>query len=224
MLTKFRPDFVVVFDFDGVVINSMNVQRKALFESHKAIVGKGEPSFEEFLNHSGDSISNIFQKMGLPLEMIPVYVEVSRNSLSEIQVFDGIRDLLRTLNNKGVKCAICTGKDKSRTLEILKYLDLDKYFQAVCCSDEVENPKPHQESLLLALNRLNASKDNAVMIGDAVNDIYCARDAGVKSIAVTWGEVDFIDLKNANPNFLVETVSELGYLIFRLVRPDLSIV
>ena len=134
-------------------------------------------------------ITNIFLKMKLPLEMIEPYRRISRERVWAIKVYDGMKDLLELLKKKGYECAICTGKDRLRTLEILDKLKLSKYFKTVACSDDVKNPKPHPDSLNMAINNLGVRRDNVVMIGDAKNDILCAKRAGVKVIAVTWGEV-----------------------------------
>lgn len=58
----------VIFDFDGVIINSLEVQRKAFTASYNKVIGEGTPPFKEFLSHSGNSIHNIFEIMGLPSE------------------------------------------------------------------------------------------------------------------------------------------------------------
>lgn len=207
----------VIFDFDGVVINSTEVQRQAFFESYKIAVGDGGiPSFEEFLSHSGDSLPNIFNKMNLPLEMVLPYREISRRKITEIKVYDGMRELLAELKGNKYKCGLCTGKDRARTLEILDNTDLFKYFDTLVCSDDVCNPKPHPESLALCLEKLSTTRENSIMIGDARNDILCAKSAGVKSIAVTWGDTDVKDLKKERPDYIVNSIEELKGCLFDL--------
>jgi pyrophosphatase PpaX len=206
----------VVFDFDGVIINSSEIQKQALMESYRLIVGKGTPSFDEFLSHSGDSLENIFIKMKLPLEMVEPYRAISRERISAVKIYDGIKDLLVFLKKNGYKCALCTGKDRLRTLELLGKLMLSEYFETVVCSDDVKNPKPHPESLICAINNLGISAANTVMIGDARNDIICARKAGVKVIAVTWGDFPRKVLEQEFPDYLVNTVDELLAVILKL--------
>lgn len=207
----------IVFDFDGVIINSSEIQKRALMESYRLIVGEGTPSFDEFLSYSGDSLENIFLKMKLPLEMIEPYRAISREGISAIKIYDGIKNLLRFLKKNGYKCALCTGKDRLRTIELLDKLMLNEYFETIVCSDDVKNPKPHPDSLIRAINNLGVSPDNAVMIGDARNDIICAKRAGVKSIAVTWGDVPKKVLEQETPDYLVNTVDELLTVILKFV-------
>lgn len=200
----------IIFDFDGVIINSSEVQRQALFESYKLVVGDDKtPSFEEFFSHSGDSLCNILRKMDLPLAMIEPYRNISRKRRGLIKVYQGIRELIIQLKSEGFKCGLCTGKDRDRTVEILKELDLLQLFDTVVCSDDVENPKPSPDSLLFAINNIGIRCEDVVMIGDARNDILCARSVGVKNIAVTWGDVARSVLEEESPDYIVNTMDEL---------------
>lgn len=206
----------IIFDFDGVIINSHDVQVKALTESFKAICGEGIPPNKDFFKLSGDSLKNIFTQLSLPLEMIPIYKKISRENIGLIKIHEGMIELLQKLNEIGCICALCTGKDRSRTIEILKHFGLEQYFAIIVCSDDVENPKPHPESLFLIINALNASRDDIVMIGDGVNDILSAKSAGISSIAVTWGDVPEKELKKFASGHIVSEVEILSNIIFNI--------
>jgi pyrophosphatase PpaX len=207
----------VIFDFDGVIIDSTEVQRRALFESYELIVGgKDHPSFDEFLSHSGDSLVNILRKMKLPVEMVGHYKVVSRRNLGDIKVYEGIEELLIKLRNRKVKCGIFTGKDRARTLEILTYHCLMEYFDVVVCSDDIERPKPDPEGLLLAMKALDVDVRDAIMVGDAPNDIASACNAMVKSIRVSWGEASKCTFGQYVPDFTADTVEKLFECIVKL--------
>ncbi|EPR10569.1 HAD family hydrolase [Ruminiclostridium papyrosolvens] len=198
-----------IFDFDGVIINSLDIQKQALEESYKIVVGKGTPSFREFLSHSGNSLENIFKNMNLPLEMVKHYRRISQEKVGTIKIYPGIREILTKLKDDKVICALCTGKDRVRTLEILEKFCMEKFFSIVVCSDDVKHPKPHPDSLIHILNQLDIDANSALMIGDAKNDIKCAKNAGVKSIAVTWGGFSQADLEQESPNLIVNNMFEL---------------
>lgn len=207
----------VIFDFDGVIINSAEVQKQALLESYRLVVGEGSPSVEEFFSHSGDSLQNIFKKMGLPLKMLEPYKAYSKKSLKEIQVHKGIKGLLIYLKKKGVKCALCTGKDRERTLEILDYIGFKGYFEAIVCSDDVAFSKPHTESLMTAIKLMGTSTENSIMIGDARNDILCAKAAKVPSVAVTWGDTHIDILEQECPDYVISDIKELTNCIDKVL-------
>lgn len=206
----------VIFDFDGVVIDSREVQREAFFKSYELVNGNGVPNFEEFLSHAGDSLSNIFQKMNLPQEMIRPYQEISAKNINKIKVFPGIRNLLHELRSKGIKIGLCTGKDRVRTLEILEYHKLKSLFDIVICSDDVIRPKPHPDSLLTCMHALRVSADKTVMVGDAVYDILCAKNCQVFTIAVSWGVNKREVLEQYKPDLICTTVPELRLALAEL--------
>lgn len=207
----------IVFDFDGVIIDSHEVQKKALKESFQNVFGDKEPPYDAFFEMSGDSLPNIFVMLGIPLTVLPIYKKNSEENMGMIRVYTGIIPMLEMLNNKGIKCALCTGKDRSRTLDILHIMHLDRFFCKVVCSDDVKNPKPYPDSLLKIIDELEIMKNDVVMVGDGINDILCAKAAGTKSIAVTWGEVRKDKLLAMEPNAIVDTVQELCKQICKML-------
>ncbi|WP_281870006.1 HAD family hydrolase [Brevibacillus parabrevis] len=199
----------VVFDFDGVIIDSLEVQRKAFYDSFQLVSDGPLPSFEEFLGHSGDSIPNIFAKMNLPQSMVEHYRKIARSNIHLIEIVAGMEDVLRYIQQEGWKCGLCTGKDRKRTIHILEEFRLIDYFDGVVCSDDVTHPKPHPESLLVAIEQLQSGIDHSVFVGDGKNDLICAREAQVKSIAVAWGHNSVEVLQQEAPTFFAYSVDEL---------------
>jgi len=200
---------VVIFDFDGVIIDSLEIQKVAYEESYQDVVGEAPARFDEFITYSGDSLTNIFKKMNLPPEMIIKYREVSRKRLDLIKIYPGVKKMMENLRKNQFKCGLCTGKDRERTIEILKEKELDLYFDVIVCSDDVNNPKPHAESLQVCMEKLSVKEEHCLMVGDARNDILCAKNAKVASMAVCWGTFEKDDLLNENPDYCVETFAEL---------------
>ena len=199
----------IIFDFDGVIIDSHDVQVKALTESFKAIYTKGDPPYDDFFKLSGDSLKNIFTQLGLSLEMIPIYHKVSRENIKLIKIQNGMVELLQKLIKLGCNCALCTGKDRERTIEILRHIKIEQYFKVVVCSDDVANPKPHPESILVIMKELGALPEDTVMVGDGINDVVSAKRAFIKSIAVTWGDISVNDLIKIEPTYIAHNMSDL---------------
>ena len=199
----------IVFDFDGVIINSRNIQMNALKESYRKYVGNGEPPIDEFFKLSGSRLDTIFTTLNLPLGMIDEYIKYSTEHINDITICDHMDNVLNNLKDQDFKIGLCTGKERLRTLQILERLHLSKYFNYVVCADEVINPKPHKESLIKCVNALNSDIKQTIMVGDSINDIRCAKNAGVLSVAVTWGEGLNEDLLEAAPDFIVHDSEEL---------------
>lgn len=199
----------VIFDLDGVIIDSYEVQKIALKKCYEKVVGKGDVPYNEFFSKSGNGLANIFAEMNIPKEAIEYYIAYSNQYADRIKVIPFMRDVLKKLTGAGIKCGICTGKERKRTIQILKDLDLIQYFNIIVCSDDVKEPKPNAESILLCMEQLNADKTKVIYIGDAVNDVLCAKNADVSMISVTWGVGIEEELRKMGCDYVVNSPEEL---------------
>jgi 3-amino-5-hydroxybenzoic acid synthesis related protein len=176
------------FDFDGVIIDSEPLMRYAFTESYKKYYGEESVCpVEEYLSHCGDSFTRIMQKLDLSPILFDKFKEVSRSNLHMIKIFPGIINVLKKFKERNFKIALITGKESSRTIEILKNFDMYHYFDLLVCSDMVKNPKPNPESIYKALDFFEINCNEGIMIGDSLYDIISAQRANVKTIAVLWG-------------------------------------
>jgi len=203
----------IIFDLDGVIICSLPVAREAYYAAHEAIVGGEPPPFTEYQKYFGRSFPEILKIMGLPIEMHKVFKAESNRRMSMIEVYPGIRDMLESIKNAGIKTAIATGKDWERATATLEYLDLLKYFDLVLGSDLVEKPKPAPDMALKAMETLTANPQTTLFCGDAVADVMCGKSANIRVAAAFWGEAMEDDIMALNPNYVLRHPPELIDLI-----------
>lgn len=203
----------LIFDMDGCLIDSIEVQKTAFYGSYAEVVGDNNcPDFSEYLKHTGDSLPNIFRKMGLPVEMATPYRRISSAAVDKIIVNDECIDLIRKMKQTGSKVAICTGKDHYRTVDILQYYHIDDCFDVIVASDDVSEPKPSPMPILRAVEELGVEKDSCIVIGDGYNDILSAKNAGVPVVLTLWyGDAGV----PREADYTVETVSELRHLFIQ---------
>jgi AHBA synthesis associated protein len=199
----------VIFDLDGVLVNSSEVMRKAFTVAYAEVVGPGPAPFQEYNKHLGRYFPDIMRIMGLPMAMEQPFVRESYRLAGRVTVFDGVRELLGTLRDRGIAVAVATGKSGPRARSLLDRLDLLASFDHVIGSDEVERPKPAPDIVLRALRLLGRSPADAVMIGDAVTDLASAKAAGVTAIAAMWGETDEHELLAAQPDAVLRSPLDL---------------
>lgn len=93
----------VVFDLDGVVVDSFGVMREAFRIAYAEVVGDEPAPFEEYTRHLGRYFPDIMRIMGLPLEMEEPFVRESYRLADQVTVFDGVEELLAELNRRGVR-------------------------------------------------------------------------------------------------------------------------
>ncbi|WP_089157687.1 HAD-IA family hydrolase [Micromonospora sp. NBS 11-29] len=199
----------VIFDLDGVLVDSHEVMGRAFAAAYAKVVGPGPAPFAEYQRHQGRYFPEIMRLMGLPLEMEEPFVQESYRLAGQVPVVAGVPDLLRTLRARGFRLAVATGKAGPRARSLLTTLDLSRYFHHVVGSDEVAHAKPAPDIVLRALALLGADPAGAVMVGDAPADIHSARAAGVTAVAATWATVDEDDLIAARPDLVVHSPGDL---------------
>lgn len=102
-------------------------------------------------------------------------------------IYDDAVDTLAALQDAGAILGICTNKPRMTTIAVLKALQLDRFFLAVLCPEDVPHRKPDGRHVLATLDALGVTPNEAVFVGDSETDIAAAKDAGIKSIFVTWG-------------------------------------
>jgi 3-amino-5-hydroxybenzoic acid synthesis related protein len=206
----------VVFDLDGVLIDSEPLMRFAFEVSYRELGLPGSPPIEAYLEHMGESFPRIMDRLGLPNALWEPYREVCRRHPELVNVFPESRPLLASARRLGLRLSILTGKDRERTLATLDRFQLAEFFDVVLASDQLRFPKPHPEGMERSLWLLGTSARQAAFVGDSVNDISCAQAAGVRSIAVTWGTKPERVRSLCRADHIVERWDELAELLVRL--------
>ncbi|GLX11614.1 HAD-IA family hydrolase [Microbispora sp. NBRC 16548] len=208
----------VIFDLDGVIVDSFDVMRRAFQTAYAEVMGDGPAPFEEYSKHLGRYFPDIMRIMGLPPEIEEPFVRESYRLSREVTVFDGVEPLLEELNRHGLPLAVATGKSGPRARSLLGELGLAGRFAHVIGSDEVPRPKPAPDIVERALRLLGVRPEEAVMIGDAVTDLRSARGAGVAAVAALWGESEAAPLLAERPDAVLHRPSDL----LELLLPSLT--
>nr|AXL05401.1 AHBA synthesis associated protein [uncultured bacterium] len=200
----------VIFDLDGVVVDSFAVMSEAFAIAYAEVVGDGPAPFEEYRRHLGRYFPDIMRIMDLPLAMEEPFVRESYRLADQVTVFDGVVELLLTLRTRGLRLAIATGKSGPRARSLLDKLGLLPFFAHVIGSDEVARPKPAPDMVLQALELLDVPAERAIMVGDAPTDLASARGAGVASAAALWAPPDDVgELLAAGPDVVLRRPADL---------------
>nr|AXL06075.1 phosphoglycolate phosphatase [uncultured bacterium] len=200
----------VIFDLDGVVVDSFAVMGEAFAIAYAEVVGDGPAPFEEYRRHLGRYFPDIMRIMDLPLAMEEPFVRESYRLADQVTVFDGVVELLLTLRVRGLRLAVATGKSGPRARSLLDRLGLLPFFAHVIGSDEVARPKPAPDIVRHALDLLDVPAERAIMIGDAPTDLASARGAGVAAAAALWAHHDDVDeLLAAGPDVVLRRPADL---------------
>ena len=107
------------------------------------------------------------------------------------------------------KKAVVTNKPAEYTVKLIEGLKARHHFDLIIGGNSQQQLKPHPDMILSVLQQLKVPAERALMIGDSVNDIQAARQAGVRVCAVGYGLGDPALLRKAEPDFFCEHILEL---------------
>lgn len=125
-----------------------------------------------------------------------------------VLLFDGVLSMLQGLKAQGHLLAVATGKSRRGLDEALDIAGLDTLFDATRTADQTRS-KPHPQMLHELIDELNVTAARTLMIGDTSHDLQLARNAGVPSVAVSYGAHRPDDLLPHAPLFVAHSVAEL---------------
>lgn len=199
----------VIFDVDGVIINTENTH----FQAFRTILKKHNYNltYNKYKTHfSGRSIKGGLlslltetpiadpddkkfqqdfanQKISSTVELFKKQVVFFDDALLFIKQL-----LIKNLSLKGIgkiqsqpKLAMVTGLENILMTEVLKYHNLKKIFSVVVSADEYNHSKPHPECYNIALQKMNISSNHAIGIEDSLSGVQALNRAGIFSIGLT---------------------------------------
>lgn len=181
----------VLFDFDGTVANTNRLVLDSWQHTYRTLTGR-EADEAVIKATFGEPLPVSMEKAfpDTPAdESIAVYRGHQKDIYEEmIEAFDGMPELMKALKEKGYLVAIVTSRMRNTTLIGLRKFGVMEDIDCIVTCEDTDKHKPDPEPVLIALERLSVSAEEALMVGDSMFDIKCARNAGVKTVLVEWAE------------------------------------
>jgi phosphoglycolate phosphatase len=197
------PTELVVFDWDGTVVDSIGAIGDAIVGAALDL-GLPEPTREQANWVIGLGLMDAIRHAvpAIRRDQVPAFIERYRVHYlrrdAQLPVFEGIRPLLRGLDEAGVRLAVATGKSRAGLDRALAQTGLAPHFATTRCADEGA-PKPDPWMLRDIGEELQVEPASMVMIGDTVHDVEMAHAAGSASFAVLYGAHDSGTLLASGP-------------------------
>ncbi|MBZ7957862.1 HAD family hydrolase [Campylobacter molothri] len=197
--------YTILFDLDGTLIDSTNAILNSFKDALK-ILNLDIKEDIKIKNLIGYPLKNMFAMLypdyfNLIDEFVKIYRECySKIYLEQTTLLPKVDQALHLAYNFA-DLGIVTTKGGTLTPILLESLNIKKFFKTLITLDDVKNPKPDAEPILLALNRLNKTQENAYMIGDTILDIQASLAANITPIALSCGYGDEDKLKKYSQIF-----------------------
>ncbi|OQB31615.1 MAG: Phosphorylated carbohydrates phosphatase [Bacteroidetes bacterium ADurb.Bin174] len=173
----------ILFDFDGVVVDSERLHLKALGEvlhNHgisypndllNDFVGKNDSLFYQYVI---DNLNSSYELDYLLKQKNKIFDKIVR----ELQPIDGFLDFIDIVIQKNIPRAIVTSSSGETLKMVSEIFPFQNYIDIVVCEEDTTRHKPHPEPYLLALERTGGEKETTLIIEDSANGIKAGKSAG----------------------------------------------
>ncbi len=205
---------LIVFDWDGTLMDSeariVDCMRAAIEDL--AMAPRTRQQMTEIIGLGLAEALAILYPQESPAEHAALteryrYHFVEANSTPST-LFPGVEAMLTELNEQGHFLAVATGKGRRGLDRVLEETDTGRFFHVTRCADESFS-KPHPQMLLEIMEQLGVNTRDTLMIGDTEYDLQMANNAGVPSLAVSYGVHDLERLLNCRPLDYVDNIPAL---------------
>lgn len=213
---------LVIFDLDGTLINTIEDLGTACNHALKEC-GCPERRAEEYNMLVGRGIRNLFIG-ALPEdkrteEMIDrmqghflSYYELHK--CDKTRPYEGIDALLDKLSACGVKMGVASNKYQDGTEKLVRHFFGRHDFVRILGQREGQPIKPDPEIVMEIMDAAGITdRDSVAYVGDSDVDMMTGRNAGVRTIGVTWGFRTREELLSCSPWKLVDSAEELGRIL-----------
>jgi len=218
---NFKDKELIIFDFDGTLINSIpdltlainkmlffyNLSPLTVTQTTPFIGNGAKPLVKRALEYAmqNKDLSEVLLKEAFDI-YFSAYNEVT---CDKTYMYPGVLETLKYLNKKGYKMVICTNKPFNFIEPILNKLAIKHFFNYWIGEDSLSEKKPSAAPLLYLANEMSIIKEKCIMIGDSKNDILAAKNSGMKSIGVSYGYNYNENISDYNPTLVVDSFAEL---------------
>ena len=207
----------VIFDMDGVIVDTEPVHRYAYHQHFKAL--NIEISDDTYATFTGNSTRNIYEKIKLSHNLdadVQLLVETKRNlfndafdNKADLYMLDGVAELIRDLHQKGMQLILASSSSHVTIERIFNRFKLHQYFTHIVSGEDFEHSKPHPAIFEHAASLSEAPKENCIVIEDSTNGIKAAKAAGIYCIGYNSINSKLQDLSLADQ--VIQHFDELNF-------------
>lgn len=208
----------VIFDLDGTLTNTL----KSLWKSTNMVLATaGLPPHEidSYKYFAGNGAKELIRKSLIAdgdTELVhfdsvmEAYNRIFEEyCMYEVKPYDGIRELLKALKEKGLHLAVNSNKPQPRTVDVVEEIFGKDTFDLLVGQCEERRRKPAPDGVNYILEQLHLNKEDVLYIGDTCTDMQTGKSAGVFTVGALWGFRDRQELVENHADAIIEKPLEL---------------
>lgn len=209
---------VVIFDLDGTLTNSL-ASMKISGDMAMAKFGMGPYTEDQYKVFVGDGARVLVERCliaGGDTELTHLdaaYAEYCRvfekYCMYQVKPYEGIRELLSSLKEKGIKIAVLSNKPHERTKDVIKAVFGEGYFDVVQGQQDDVPKKPSPIGVFKILEKLSLTPEDLLYIGDTGTDMQTGKAAGAFTVGALWGFRTEKELTENHADVLIKKPQQL---------------
>jgi phosphoglycolate phosphatase len=184
---------IILFDLDGTLIDSTEAIVSTFYHSFKELNFDFKGDDEDIKSLIGYPLDVMYKELGVSEDKAWDFVDAYKNryrviSKEKTTLLENAFEAVK-LASQFARVSVVTTKTRMYTMPLLEHFDIAQFFEIVTGRENVQNPKPHPEPILITLEQMNYNKDlhDVWMIGDTKLDLIAAKEANVNSVGVLCG-------------------------------------
>ena len=208
---------LAIFDLDGTLLDTIGDLAEAC-NYMLSLRGLGSHTREEYAKMVGNGILNLVKRALPEDKRTDEYVAAAREDFLDYYTanidrytrpYEGIREVLHTLEADGWNLAVASNKFDEGTQKLVHTIFPEVAFKAIYGNKEGFPLKPDAALLQLIMDECAAVAETTVMVGDSGVDIQTAKNAGVRSIGCSWGFRPRTELEEYHADYIVDTPADI---------------
>lgn len=219
-----RHPRMILIDVDGTLVDSVPDLTYCVDEMMKTL-GRPPHGEAKVRNWVGNGVERLVRRAlvgqldGEPDEAdyqkaAPIFLELyAENTSKRSLLYPGVREAVDYFKSAGYKLGCVTNKAAQFTLPLLRDLGVAEDFAIIVSGDTLPQKKPDPAPLLHAARFFGVVPEHALMIGDSVSDVKAARAAGFQIVCMSYGYNHGVDIRDSNPDAVIDTMTELRPLL-----------
>ncbi|UGS22148.1 HAD family hydrolase [Flavobacterium cyclinae] len=207
----------VIFDMDGVIVDTEPVHHFAYYQHFKEL--NIDVSDEMYRSFTGNSTRNIFQKLKAQFalqEDVEDLILRKRHLFNEafdlkedLYLIDGVEELIRDLHTNGIQLIVASSASNVTINRVFTRFNLHQYFTHIVSGEDFPKSKPHPAIFEHAASLSVAPKENCIVIEDSTNGIQAAVSAEIFCVGYDSFHSKDQDLSKAN--VVIRNFNELNF-------------
>lgn len=207
-----------IFDLDGTLTDTLESLTYSVNETLKemelspitdkeceSFVGNGARVLMECSLHAAgeetlDRLNEAMERYGRIFDA---------NCTYHVTPYDGVEEMLGRLKESGIRLGVLSNKPHQQTVKVVREIFGEDIFDCVQGQQETVARKPDPAGVFRLMEKMQVTEEECLYVGDSEVDIRTGRNAGVKTVSVTWGFRTREELEAAEAGTIIDIPGEL---------------